>query len=263
MLPSRVDINIPYISAVKGQSLHLNKEFTRQQFESLADPIFLKCIKLCELALKDAGLNTSEIDKIIMVGESCRIPRIAEVVENFFNNKPNYGVNLMEAVAIGAAIQGAVLAGDCKNVLLLDVIPMSLGVETQGGIMTVILKKNATIPAKSSQIFSTTVNNQDAVQVHVLQGERELAKDNKSLGILNLTGIPPAPRGAPQIEVVFNIDANGVLHVSAKDKGTGREQAIHIEAGTGLGKVEIEKMKAEAKINEAIYRTGKGINLTA
>jgi molecular chaperone DnaK len=208
-------------------------------------------LKPCEQALKDAGLAKEKIDEVILVGGSTRIPKVQEIVERFFGRKPHRGVNPDEVVAIGAAIQGAVLTGEVKDVLLLDVTPLTLGIETLGGVLTPMIPSNTTIPTKKTEVFSTASDNQPGVQIHVLQGERSLAKDNKSLGIFNLDGIPPAPRGIPQIEVTFDIDANGILHVSAKDKGTGKEQKIRIEAGSGLSKEEIEKMKTEAKAHEA------------
>jgi len=223
----------------------------------LADKLFARCLKPCEAALKDAGYNISQIDEVILVGGSTRIPKVQDLVEKFFGKKPNKGVNPDEVVALGAAIQGAVLTGEVKDVLLLDVTPLSLGIETMGGIMTTMIPSNTTIPTKKTEVYSTASDNQPGVQIHVLQGERPMASQNKSLGMFNLDGIPPAPRGVPQIEVTFDIDANGMLHVSAKDKGTGKEQKIRIEAGSGLSKEEVEKMKAEAKANEAADKEAK------
>ncbi len=254
---SETEINLPYITAVDGVPKHLVKKLTRAKFEALSDSLFERCLKPCEAALKDAGYTASQINEVILVGGSTRIPKVQEIVEKFFGRKPNKGVNPDEVVAVGAAIQGAVLTGEVKDVLLLDVTPLTLGIETMGGVLTPMIPANTTIPTRKSEVFSTASDNQPGVQIHVLQGERPLAKDNKSLGMFNLDGIPPAPRGVPQIEVTFDIDANGMLHVSAKDKGTGKEQKIRIEAGSGLSKEEVEKMKSEAKAHEAEDKAAK------
>ena len=245
------EINLPYIMPVDGIPKHLVKTLTRAKFESLIDKLVQSTIEPCRKALKDAGLSASDINEVILVGGSTRIPVIQDVVEKFFGRKPSKGVNPDEVVAIGAAIQGGVLTGEVKDVLLLDVTPLSLGIETMGSVMTRLIEANTTIPTKKTEVFTTAADNQPSVEIHVLQGERPMAGDNKTIGRFHLDGIPPAPRGIPQIEVTFDIDANGILHVSAKDKGTGKQQSIRIEASTGLTDAEIEKMKEEAKAHEA------------
>ncbi len=244
------EINLPYITAVDGAPKHLVRKLSRAKFEQLADSLIERTLEPCRKALKDAGLNTSDIDEVILVGGSTRIPKVQEIVEKFFGKKPHKGVNPDEVVAVGAAIQGGVLTGEVKDVLLLDVTPLSLGIETNGRIMTRLIESNTTIPTKKSEVFSTATDNQPSVEINVLQGERPMADQNKSLGRFILDGIPPAMRGTPQVEVIFDIDANGLLSVTAKDKGTGKQQNIRIEAGSGLNKEEIERMKNEAKANE-------------
>ena len=245
------DINLPFITADQSGPKHLNYSLTRAKFEQLVDDLIQRTIPPMEQALKDAGIKPNEIDEVLLVGGSTRIPKIQEIVKKFFGKDPNKGVNPDEVVAIGAAVQGAVLTGEQKDVLLLDVTPLSLGIETLGGVTTVLIPRNTTIPTKKSETFSTADDNQTTVEIHVLQGERELATYNKTIGKFQLTGIPPAPRGMPQVEVTFDIDANGILHVTAKDKATGKEQKIRIEASSGLSDAEIDRMVKDAEKNAA------------
>ena len=254
---SSTEINLPYITAVDGMPKHLVKTLSRAKFEALCDDLFRRSIEPCRKALSDAHLSASQIDEVILVGGSTRIPKVQELVKEFFGKEPNKSVNPDEVVAVGAAIQGGVLAGDVKDVLLLDVTPLSLGIETLGGVMTKLIESNTTIPVHKDQVFSTAADNQPSVEIRVLQGERPMAKDNKQIGVFYLDGIAPAPRGIPQIEVSFDIDTNGILSVSAKDKATGKEQKIRIEASSGLSDEEIQRMRDEAKANEAADKAEK------
>ncbi|MCK4922798.1 MAG: molecular chaperone DnaK [Bacteroidales bacterium] len=254
---NNTEINLPYIMPVDGVPKHLVKKLTKAKFESLADKLIQATLAPCKKAMKDASMSPSDIDEVILVGGSTRIPAIQDIVKKYFGKAPSKGVNADEVVAVGAAIQGGVLTGEVKDVLLLDVTPLSLGIETMGNVSTKLIESNTTIPTKKTETFTTAANNQPSVEIHVLQGERPMAKDNKTIGRFHLDGLPPAPRGVPQIEVAFDIDANGILNVSAKDKGTGKEQSIRIEASSGLSDSDIEKMKQEAKENEEADKVAK------
>jgi molecular chaperone DnaK len=253
----QTDVNLPFITATQDGPKHLNLTVTRAKFEQLCEDLFKRTLAPCEQAMKDAGLTPSQIDEVILVGGSIRIPKIQQFVREFFGKEPNKGVNPDEVVAIGAAIQGAVLQGDVQDVLLLDVTPLTLGIETLGGVMTPMITSNTTIPTRKTEIFSTAADSQPSVEIHILQGERPMAMDNKSIGKFHLDGIPPAPRGVPQIEVTFDIDANGILNVSAKDKATSKEQSIRITSSGGLSQAEIDRMKREAQDNSATDRKKK------
>jgi molecular chaperone DnaK len=254
---AETEINLPYIMPVDGVPKHLVRKLTKAQFEQLADKLIQRTLEPCKKALSDAGMKPNEIDQVLLVGGSTRIPAIQEVVQKFFGKKPSKGVNPDEVVAVGAAIQGGVLTGEVKDVLLLDVTPLTLGIETLGGVFTKLIESNTTIPTKKAETFSTAADNQPSVEIHVLQGERSMAKDNRTIGKFHLDGIPPAPRGVPQIEVSFDIDANGILNVAAKDKATGKEQSIRIEASSGLSDAEIEKMRKEAEVNADLDKKAK------